>query len=294
MRELSYRPNPAAQGLRRAASGSIAFVCEDISEPFAAQLALSIDRAVGNEYVVIVASMMGDPARERETIESLASGYADGIILGPTPGPKGYLARLPRGTALVCLDRPAPDVATDVVLSDNVGGMTDAVRHLVDAGHKRIAYLGDAPAVFTQQERLLGYRAALDAAGIAYDKELIYQHAPDDQRLKKHLSWLMQVREPPTAVVSANSLTTLSLVHAGFDVGRSNFIGFDDFPLADVLYGGINVIAQDADALGAEATHTLLRRMQDNAAPVRTTRLATKLVLRQTPGEPASADRVEP
>jgi LacI family transcriptional regulator len=283
MRDLSYRPNPAAQGLRRAASGAIAFVCEDITEPFAAQLALSIDHAVGDEYVVIVASMLGDPARERETIESLAAGYADGIILGPTPGPKQYLSRLPRGTALVCLDRPVPDVATDVVLSDNVGGMETAVQHLVGSGHTRIAYVGDAATVFTQQERLAGYRSAVAQAGLPYDKELVYQHAPDESRLRQHLSWLTQLREPPTALVSGNSLTTLSLAHAGFDLSSEAFIAFDDFPLADVLHGGLNVVAQDVQALGAEATHTLLRRMQDGDAPVRTTRLGTKLLLRRTP-----------
>jgi LacI family transcriptional regulator len=282
VRELSYRPNPAAQGLRRAASGAIAFVCEDITEPFAAQLALSIERAVGDEYVVIVASTLGDPTRERETVESLAAGYADGIILGPTPGSKTYLSRLPRGSAVVCIDRPAPDVQTDVVLSDNVGGMSAAVRHLIEAGHTRIAYIADAAEVFTQQERLAGYRAALTEAGLPYDKELVYQHTPDESRLRQHLSWLTQLREPPTALVSGNSLTTLSLVRAGFDLRSDAFIAFDDFPLADVLHGGLNVVAQDVHALGTEATHTLMRRMQDDSAPVRTIRLGTRLLIRQS------------
>lgn len=289
MRALSYRPNPAAQGLRRAASGAIAFVCEDISEPFAAQLALSIERAIGDEYVVIVASTMGDPARERETVESLAAGYADGIILSPTAGEKGYLTRLPRGTALACLDRPAGDVATDVVLSDNVSGMAEAVRHLIQRGHTRIGYVGDAATVFTQQERLAGYRSALLAADLPFDKELVYQHAPDEARLQQHLSWSTQIRRPPTALVSGNSLTTLSLIRAGFTVGSESFIGFDDFPLAEALEGGVNVVSQDADALGAEATHTILRRLRDNTAPVRTARLGTRLLLRRTPTPVAGA-----
>jgi LacI family transcriptional regulator len=283
MRELSYRPNPAARGLRRAASGSIAFVCEDISEPFTAQLARSIEREAADQYVVIVSSMLGELSRERKTIESLASGYADGIILAPTPGSKRYLARLPRSTAVVCLDRPARDFATDTVLTDNVGGMASAVRHLLAQGHCRIAFLGDSTDVFTQRERLAGYRTALQDAGATVDDELIYQHAPDAGRMRKHLAWLSQIRHPPTAFVSGNSLTTLALAHAGFDVGADTFIAFDDFPLADVLQGGINVVAQDADALGAEATQSLLRRIQNDRGPVRTIRLGTRLILR-SPG----------
>ncbi|MGX9347249.1 MULTISPECIES: LacI family DNA-binding transcriptional regulator [unclassified Microbacterium] len=280
MRDLSYRPNPAAQGLRRSSSGSIAFVCEDISEPFAAQLALSIEHAVGDRYVVIIASMLGDAKRERETLESLAAGHVDGIVLGPTPAPKPYLARLLHSTPIVCLDRPARGHETDVVLSDNVGGMTAAVNHLIAKGHERIAYLGDAEDVFTQRERLAGYRSALLEAGITPDPSLIYQHTPDSPRIAKQLTWLSQTPEPPTAFVSGNSLTTLAMIHAGFDVASASFIAFDDFPLADVFGGGINVIAQDPDALGTEAVHTLLRRIDNDAAPVKTTRIGTRLVIR--------------
>lgn len=280
MRDLSYRPNPAAQGLRRSVSGSIAFVCEDIAEPFTAQLARSIEQAAADQYVVIVASVFGDPARERKTVESLAAGYADGIILAPTSGSKRYLAQLPRGTAVVCLDRPARDFVTDVVLTDNVGGMAAPVHHLIRSGHERIAYLGDNTDVFTQQERLAGYRTALEEAGIVPDDELVYQHVPDASRLRKQLAWMAQTRRPPTAYVSGNSLTTLALAHAGFDVGSDAFVAFDDFPLADVLHGGINVVAQDADALGADATHTLLKRIQNDQSPPRTIRLGSRLILR--------------
>jgi len=279
IRDLSYRPNPAAQGLRRSVAGSIAFVCEDIAEPFTAQLARSIEKEAADR-VVIVSSMLGDPALEQRTIETLASGYADGIILAPTPGPKPYLDRLPRGVPVVCLDRPAKGFGSDTVLTDNIGGMRQAVSHLLDQGHARIAYLGDSTDAFTQRERLAGYRLALEEAGLPADDELVYQHVPDPARLRKHLAWLTQIRQPPTAHVSANSLTTLALAHAGFDVGSDRFVAFDDFPLADVLHGGINVVAQDAEALGAEATRALLRRIENDEGPVRTIRLGTRLVLR--------------
>ncbi|MGQ7787282.1 LacI family DNA-binding transcriptional regulator [Nesterenkonia sp. K-15-9-6] len=282
--ELNYRPNPAAQGLRRSTTGAIAFVCEDISEPFEAQIAGSIERAAADQYVVIVASTFGDPLRERTTIESLASGYADGIILSPTMGSKAYLHSLPRGIAVVCLDRPARDFESDLALSDNVGAMAWAVRHLLMRGHTRIAYLGDDVGVFTQQERLAGYRKALEEADIPFDKDLIYQHSPDDSRIRNHLAWLRQLRQPPTAHVSANSLTTLSMIHAGFFTGSATFIAFDDFPLADVLHGGVNAIAQDAGALGDEATRMLLRRMRNDTSPVRTTRLGAQLILRHDEG----------
>jgi LacI family transcriptional regulator len=280
IKELGYHPNPAAQGLRRATSRSIALVVEDITEPVAGQFALAIDHAVAGRSLLIVASMLGEPTREREVLESLVARQVDGIILGPTPHPKGYLAHRLGRTAMVCVDRPAQGFTTDVVLSDNAAGMRQAVDHLLSRGHHRIAYLGDAPEVFTQAERLAGYRASLAAAGIDEDPALVYEHTPDVERTRAHLRWLSQIPEPPTAFVSGNSLTTLTLIHAGFDVGSDAFIGFDDFPLADVLAGGVSVVAQDTAAIGAEAADVLLRRIDHDAGPARTTRLATRLVLR--------------
>jgi LacI family transcriptional regulator len=278
--ELGYHPNPAAQGLRRATSRSIALVVEDITEPIAGQFALAIDHAVAGRSLLIVASMLGDETRERAVLESLAARQVDGIILGPTPHSKKYLARRLGRTAVVCVDRPAQDFTTDVVLSDNTAGMRQAVEHLLSLGHRRIAYLGDAHEVFTQGERLAGYRAALDDAGIEHDPALVYEHTPDVDRTRAHLRWLEQIPDPPTAFVSGNSLTTLTLIHAGFDVGSEAFIGFDDFPLADVVRGGVSVVAQDTAAIGTEAAEVLLRRIDHDTGPARTTRLATRLVLR--------------
>jgi LacI family transcriptional regulator len=278
--DLSYRPNPAAQGLRRSMSRSIAVVVEDIAEPFASQVIQAVEIAVAQRSTVIIASSLGDPSREREVLESLTARQVDGVILSPTTGSKSYLCRLLGRTALVCLDRPAPGFAADLVATDNVGGMRTAVDHLLERGHRRVAYLGDDQGVFTQTERLQGYRAALTDADIAVDERLIYQHVPDRERIGRHLRWLASMPDPPTAFVSGNSLTTFEMMHAGLDAGSASFVAFDDFPLSDVVNGGVSVVAQDATALGTECVQTLERRIANDDAPVRTTRMGTRLILR--------------
>ncbi|WP_152351530.1 LacI family DNA-binding transcriptional regulator [Brachybacterium subflavum] len=277
---LSYRPNPAAQSLRRASSRSIAVVVEDISEPFAAQVTLAVEHAVDDGTVVIVSSSLGDPVREAEILATLAARQIDGVVLAPTRTPRPRLLRWMGRTAVVCVDRPLPGERTDVVLSDNARGMQDAVEHLLAQGHRRIAYVGDAPEVFAEAERLQGYRAALARHGVTEDHALIYERRPDAERTRQHLAWLAQLPHPPTAFVSGNSLSTLAMIRAGFDAGADSFIAFDDFPLAEVVCGGVNVVAQDAAALGTEATHTLLRRIANDDAPVKESRIATQLILR--------------
>ncbi|MFC0672337.1 LacI family DNA-binding transcriptional regulator [Brachybacterium hainanense] len=281
---LAYRPNPAAQNLRSTSSGSIAMVVEDISEPFFSQLALAVEHTIAPGTIVIVSSTMGDPKREAETLQALAARQIDGIILAPTRAPRPRLLRALGRTAVVCVDRPVLGAQTDLVLSDNVGGMRRAVEHLLSQGHHRIAYLGDAPEVFTQRERLSGYRDALAARGITHDAALVYEHRPDPARIGRHLTWLRSTPDPPTAMVSGNSLTTLAMLRAGFDAGTDAFIAFDDFPLAEVVHGGVSVVAQDAEALGAQAAQTLERRIAHDSAPVRSTRIETRLTLRR--GDP--------
>lgn len=277
---LSYRPNPAAQNLRRTTSRSIAVVVEDISEPFAAEVTLAVEHTVDEGTTVIVSSSMGDPLREATILATLAARQVDGIILAPTQAPRPRLLRRMGRTAVVCVDRPVPGEPTDVVLSDNTRGMQEAVETLLEQGHQRVAYLGDSSRVFTQGERLYGYRAALENRHIVFDPTLIYEHRPDVERTRRHLAWLTKLPDPPTAVVSGNSLTTLAMIRAGFNVGIDSFIAFDDFPLADFVCGGVSVVAQDAAALGSKATQTLLRRIANDSAPMKISRLATQLVLR--------------
>ncbi|MEO2096950.1 MAG: LacI family DNA-binding transcriptional regulator [Brachybacterium sp.] len=277
---LSYRPNPAAQNLRRTTSRSIAVVVEDISEPFAAEVTLAVEHAVDEGTTVIVSSSMGDPRREATILATLAARQVDGIIFAPTQAPRPRLLHRMGRTAVVCVDRPVPGEPTDVVLSDNARGMQEAVETLLEQGHQRVAYMGDSSRVFTQVERLRGYRAALERRYIDLDPALIYEHRPDVERTRRHLAWLTKLPDPPTAIVSGNSLTTLAMIRAGFNAGLDSFIGFDDFPLADFVCGGVSVVAQDAAALGGEATRTLLRRIANDAAPLKTSRLATRLVLR--------------
>lgn len=277
---LSYRPNPAAQNLRRTTSRSIAVVVEDISEPFAAQVTLAVEHAVDAGMTVIVSSSMGDPVREADILATLAARQIDGIILAPTQTPRPHLLRRMGRTAVVCVDRPLPGERTDVVLSDNAHGMQEAVEALLERGHRRIAYMGDEPLVFTQAERLQGYRAALTRHHIELDQVLVYEHRPDVERTRRHLAWLEKLPDPPTAVVSGNSLTTLAMIRADFDAGMESFIAFDDFPLAEVVCGGVSVVAQDAVALGTEATQTLLRRIANDSTPMKRSHIATQLLLR--------------
>src|SRR4051812_10141178 len=167
---LGYRHNHSAGTLRRAngQSSSIGLIFEDVANPFFAAIHRGVeDVARARSVVTFAGSADEDPARERELTEAVLARRVDGLVIVPTPSDHSYLLRdVAAGIALVFVDRPPQSVDADCVLSDNRGGAARATAHLIAHGHRRIAYIGPRPELFTSVERLAGYRDGLAAAGI--------------------------------------------------------------------------------------------------------------------------------
>jgi LacI family transcriptional regulator len=168
---LGYRRDLTASMLRRAdrVSATIGLLIEDVANPFFSALQRSVeDVAVSRSVLTVAGSSDEDPARERQLAEELLARGVDGLIVAPTGGDQSYLARdRQAGVALVFVDRPPNFLDADVVVSDNAGGAYAAVAHLLEHGHRRIAFLGDRPEIHTAVERLRGYREALADHGVA-------------------------------------------------------------------------------------------------------------------------------
>jgi LacI family transcriptional regulator len=164
----------------------------------------------------------------------------------------------------VFVDRPASHLDADTVVSDNYGGATQAVRHLLDRGHRRIGFLGDLLTIATALERLRGYKHALDLAGVPVDEVLIRTGLRDPDAAARAVEELLALPEPPTAFFTGQNLLTIGGIRALRQAGREReiaLIGFDDVSLADMLDPGISVIAQDPQALGRTAAEQLFRRL---------------------------------
>ncbi|WIE54008.1 LacI family DNA-binding transcriptional regulator [Curtobacterium sp. MCBD17_003] len=278
---LDYRPNAAARVLRKSVTRSIGFVCPEIAEPVQSRLAQAVETVAADEGSTLTITLThSDASRERAAIESLVSRQVDGIVLVPAGGSIRYLTRIARGVPVLLLDRLGSGLPADAVLSDNTGGAATGTARLVAAGHRRIAFVGDSDELFTQQERYDGYCAALVDAGIALDQRLVYRAIPDVRRLRQQLEFWRRSPNPPTALFSANSVATMTLLEAIGDWHQPDLVAFDDFPLADVVRGGVTVVAQDVDTMGRVGAQTLFRRLAgDGGSPI-TTRVSTALIER--------------
>jgi len=272
--QLNYRRDANAATLRRLGrkTQTIGLVLEDVSNPFSSALHRAVEDAARERGVLVFAgSCDEEPDRERELIGSFRERRVDGIIVVPASHDHAYLYEERRaGTALVFVDRPASHLDADSVLADNIGGASQAVRHLLERGHRRIGFLGDLLSISTARERLSGYRAALESRGIGIDNELIRTELRDPEAAARAIETMLALPEPPTAFFTAQNLLTIGGVRALRRLGREHevaLIGFDDVPLADVLDPPVSVVAQDPQAIGRAAAEQLFRRLDGDTAP---------------------------
>ncbi|MCO1579919.1 LacI family transcriptional regulator [Crossiella sp. SN42] len=282
--QLGFRRNLSARNLRRGSStGTLGLILEDVANPFYSQLTRAVEevaRAHGRQ--VLTGSSDEDPGRERELALEFCARRVDGLLVVPAGMQHGYLVpEMRAGMPVVFLDRPAGDVVADTVLVDNIGGSAEAVRHLAEQGHRRIAFLGDAPDIFTAAERLRGFREGCARAGLQYPEDLVVMGPHDEHSVASALRRLLDGRNPATAIVSGNNrITVLLLRNFAQRPQRPALVGFDDFELADLLSPPVSVVAHDVALLGRAAAELLFARLDGDNSPPRRVVLPARLVAR--------------
>ncbi|WP_310738154.1 LacI family DNA-binding transcriptional regulator [Microbispora sp. H10949] len=299
---LGYRRNDSARTLRRGRTASIGLVIEDAADVFYSSLSRAVEEtALHHGCLLFTGSSQEDAARERDLVLAFCARRVDGLIIVPAGTDHTYLApEFEAGTRAVFADRPpGAGCEADVVLSDNVGGARAGTAHLIAHGHRRVAFLGDLPRIFTAAERLRGYREALAAAGLPYDEGLVAMGPAEPARMRADLTRLLGASDPPTALLTGNGRTTVETLRALASItgsatgpattgafpdrappglGGLALVGFDDFELADLL--GVTVVAQDPARLGRTAADLLFLRLAGDDGPVTRFELPTRLIPR--------------
>lgn len=282
---LGYRHNLTASSLRRAdqKTATIGLLLDDSSNPFSSELLRAIeDVAWERGTLALAGSSDEDPDRQRELLHALVSRRVDGLIAVPASGNQSNLLRERLlGRPMVLVDRPAPEA--DSVTVDNRAGAARALRHLVAHGHRRVAFLGDLRSLWTATERYAGYVEGLAAEGIALDPHLVVMDVRGVDAAERAVSALLSSAEPPTALLTGQNLITIGAIHALQRLGlqhRVALVGFDDFPLADLLDLRVSVVAQDPTAIGRAAAELLFARLDGDRRPPQQVVVPTRLIAR--------------
>jgi LacI family transcriptional regulator len=286
-----YRPNTIARALARGGTQSLGLAISGLSNPYFTDVVAAIEAAAGRAgHTLLLGDTREDPEHELRIVRALAERQVDGMLLAPTVGAVEYA--LPylesQGVPVVLLDRFV-DVALDQVGCDNEQPTARLTEHLIGLGHRRIAMAIGIPGLSTTIERVRGYRLALEQGGLEFDPELLAEGGSLRDQAQAAMHALLDLPDPPTAVVSGNNFMTIGLLRAIADRGLSvpediALVAFDDFEWADLFAPRLTVIRQPTTELGSRAVELLLSRLEDPSRPPRTDRLEAMFVHRNSCG----------
>ncbi len=262
---LDYSPNQIARGLRMRRSMTVGLVIPDISNPFFAGTARSVEMEAGQRgYAIILCDTREDTAVEIRSLQILEGRDVDGLVVFPVGQSGAHLRRYENGRLpVVVVDRCFPDLRLPYVVSDNCGGARHAVDYLAARGHRVIACVGGLPGTLPGKERIRGYRDAMANNGLAVDKTLIAGSDFSEMNGYESMVALLARRDDVTAVWAAGSLVAMGVLRALAEADLAvpedmSVICFDDPAWVDFLRIPLTAVAQDNAAMGRAAVAMLL------------------------------------
>lgn len=290
--EAGYRPSAAARSLVVGRSNTIGVVVTNIADPFVAGVVSGIeDMAEQHGYSVFLANSHADPQRELRVVRSFEERRVDGIIVTSSRVGALYVPVMERlRVPVVLLNNQHPSEFVHSVLIDNLGASYEATRHLVELGHRRIAYIGDRLGHQSDTERSAGYRRALEEAGIEFEPTLAVRGNGMPEGGEDAMAQLLSLPQPPTAVFCYNDMTALGVMRRiraiGLRIPRDvSVVGFDDLYLSQYLEPPLTTVRQPMRQMGRMAMETLLH-IFDGPHSTHNLRVEGQLIVRRSTASP--------
>ncbi|MDS9470204.1 LacI family DNA-binding transcriptional regulator [Paracoccus sp. MBLB3053] len=286
MADLDYVRDIGAARLRDKHSHTVGVVVPNLVNSFFTEFLSGVEQVMGeSDRVVLLANSHDDPVRQAEILRRFRGHGVDGVILCPAQETSPELiARLAQwDLPLVQSLREIGDAASDFAGGDYISAVDLAIRHLVDQGHQRIAFLSVCARTSARIERLEGFARALAQTGAQdagiVDAELTWEGAA------RSAKQILALASKPTAVLCFNDVLAAGLMvglrRAGVIPGRDiAVVGLDDLPLAELTYPPLSSVAMSPDAIGAAAARLLARRIADPTAAIQRSIVAPNLQMR--------------
>jgi LacI family transcriptional regulator len=259
--ELDYVPNAMARSFRSGQDTAIGVAVPAI-DAFFGTVIQAVEELARARGVAMFLTCLGDRAEdEQPALEALLSRNLVGLIVAPVAPDQSYLKPWRSRTTMMFVDRRPRRLISDSVVPDDNDGTRLAITHLVEHGHRRIAFAGDSVDVPTTHRRRSSYELTLFDLGIGLDPFLVSFGA----HRRPVVPRLLALPDPPTAIFAASAECGIEVVRQLHAAGRQDVtvLSFGDFSLADSLSPAVSAIDSDPFALGAFAATRLFERVDN-------------------------------
>jgi LacI family transcriptional regulator len=294
-KELGYRPNSLARGLKTNRTFTVGMLLPDLTNPLFPPIVRGIEDTLGRaDYTVILANTDNDEDKERTVLQALLSRSVDALILATAQRATSDTIRqlVDDGLPIVLVNRTMDDPQVSSITGDDRQGIRLAVEHLVALGHRRIAHVAGPQHVSTGLARYRGYLEAARQAGLEADPDLVvyadwFREEPGATAFRR----LMGRDTGATAVVAANDLIALGcydvLNERDLRVGTDfSVVGFNDMLFADKLCPPLTTIRIPHYEIGARAAGIVLEFVQGHRSDAVRVHLNAELIERASTGPP--------
>ncbi len=293
-KELDYTPSAAARTLVTRRSHVVGVVLSPgLRHPFFQEVLYGLrDRlgAAGFDLLIFAADHPGNGFGYHDYLKRCQHHRLDGVALMGVDRHDPEVHGLLRSKwPCVFVDLDLSGTRAGYVMSDNYGGAEVATKHLLSLGHRRIGHLHGPLGSRPSTDRVGGYRAALEGAGLAFDPALVLEGDDLNESGYACMQALLALDEPPTALFASSDLMAVGAMLAAFDAGLRvpqdlAVVGFDDIPIASLLRPALTTVRQDKEGLGRAAAEALVRAIEEPEQPPSVITLPVELVVRESCG----------
>ncbi len=277
-KRLNYTPNGLARGLVLKQTKTIGLIIPDITNPFFPEVAHGIEEGAKEEgYSIFLCNTNWEHESESQYVRLLAEKRVDGLIIAsvfkaPDPEQEALFESIP----VVYVDRPPHSTRWSYVVIDNVRGGFIATKHLIEAGYRTIGFIGAVEQSLPIDERLQGYRMAMERYGIPIDERYIKIGHFKQESGVAFIQEMIRQHDYPRAVFAENDVVALGVIQGVREMGLSvpgdiAVVGFDDIPIASYQFIQLTTVLQPKYDMGKAAVKILLeeiaRRSESKAHP---------------------------
>jgi DNA-binding LacI/PurR family transcriptional regulator len=297
--DLGYLPSAAARTLKTNRSQALGVIMRNVDDPFFGEILQGVEEvAQASGYSLFMAATQPESEREQALVQAMVERRGDGIIICSTPVSSDQSRQLAQfGVPIVVINNQAAEEYRYSIYHDDVDGSRQVTRHLVNSGHRKIAYLGNASSGRSTLERLTGFKQELKAAGIQLPQEYIHQIAGGGPAEGvAGLDHFLNLQDPPTAIFCYNDMMAIGILkglkQAGLRVPEDiSVAGFDNILFSAYTNPPLTTFDQPKHYIGAEAARLVLGLLNtesrcENSGEPEIRRLRGQLLVRESTAVP--------
>lgn len=264
--EMGYQPSAAARSLKTNRTEVLGVIVNSLSDPFFSEILYGIEESAQEAgYSLFIAASQHDPYRERNIVQTMLEQRTDGVIICSSSfGAEQGRQFLSHGFPIVAVNHQAAENFHYSIYHDDVDGIRQITQHLIDLGHRRIAYLGNSLSGRTTMDRLAGFILEMEEAGLSVPDEYMYQVAGGTPELGiEAFQYFHQLTIQPTAIVCFNDMLAVGVLKACEQAGikvpdELSVTGFDNISYSAFTCPSLTTLDQPKRSIGKEAAQLLI------------------------------------